>query len=165
MNAFRICMLAILVLTLGACQSSGNESADRDTTPARTVTATDADRSAIEQIDSAYEQALQAGDPAAIVALHADEAVVLPDQAPALRGKAAIEAEFATRYAESAPVTLSTEEIVVSESGDLAYVIGSSSDPDESGKYLTVLRKTADGWKIVADMWNQDQPPTGADSQ
>ena len=164
MNAFRNYILAFLVISLGACQATGDDAESRSATAERTVEDANADRAAIEEIDDAYEEAVQAGNPAAIVALHATDAVVLPDRGPALRGKAAIEAEFASRYATSAPVTLNAEEVVVSESGDLAYLIGSSSDPDGVGKYLTVLRKTGDDWKIVADAWNMDQPPAAADT-
>lgn len=152
----RFLLLSLLAFTLAACQTETEPAAD---SPARSTADVEADRQAVEEIDRAYQQALQAGDPAAIVALHADDAVVLPPDGPALRGRSAIEAEYAERYTEGQDVTLTTEEVVVAESGDLAYIVGSSSDPDGPGKYLTVLQRDGDGWKIVADAWNTDAPP------
>lgn len=113
---------------------------------------------ALRDIDQAYGKALQAGDPAAIVALHADDAIVLPHNGPVLRGTAAIQTEFTKRYADPTPITLHTDDVVVASSGDLAYLIGRSSDPTGVGKYLSVYRKSRGTWKIAGDIWNMDQP-------
>ena len=58
----------------------------------------------------------------------------------------------------------------VSEGGDLGYTLGTYEmtldDPDGNpatvvGKYLTVWRQQADGqWKVTADIFNEDAPPS-----
>jgi ketosteroid isomerase-like protein len=155
MNTTKTLSLALFVIALAACQAPDAGPAG---TAARLAADAEADRQAIMQIDDAYEQAMQRGDAAAIIALHAGDAVVLPADQPALHGRPAIEAEFLNRYARAANVTLTTEAVHVADSGDLAFLIGSSRDSTGTGKYLTVFRRYGDGWQIVADIWNNDQP-------
>ncbi|RMF56304.1 MAG: DUF4440 domain-containing protein [Bacteroidetes bacterium] len=154
----------ILLVLLVAGGLMGCQRAQPETPPPAAPVEVDltAARAAIDEVDRAYGEAMRAGDAETIVALHAGDAVVLPPDAPVLRGKAAIAQAFREYYAEPLPVTLQLQEVVVASSGDLAYVIGASNGADGNGKYLTVLRRTADGWVIVADAWNNDQPtPTG----
>ena len=97
--------------------------------------------------------------------------MLLPPGAPAANGNAAINAYFAKDMAESAKagVTFSLDpKSDVGISGDLAWESGAyavkakSGATVESGKYLTVYKKSDGKWLIVRDTWNADAPPAPA---
>jgi len=90
-----------------------------------------------------------------------DARVVMPGQAT-LQGQSAIRAMVTSGFATPGfHVSWSPETAVVSQSGDLGYVIGTNEFivPDSTGKtskligrYLTVWRKEPDGrWRCVLD--------------
>ncbi len=155
----RILPLALLAFALAACQTptpDAREPAAADATPTRTVS----DPAELAAITAAYQAAIRTGDHATIAALYADDAVIHPANAPAVRGREALDAFFAATDSEPEDVTFTTVDLVLAESGDMAYEIGTSVQPRGPGKYLTVFRKTPDGWRIVGDTWSDDAPPT-----
>lgn len=154
--------LLLSLLTLAACQTPETDTPDAVAeTPTRTVSDPSADRAAIEAMTADYTAAVQAGDAAAVSALHADDAILHPPNESSISGREAIDAYLATIHAEPVGLTYTTDNVVVSESSDMAYEVGTW----EGGKYLTVYRRTPDGWRIVADSWSDDAPSTGgADS-
>jgi uncharacterized protein (TIGR02246 family) len=129
------------------------------------------EEAAIRAINQAWMKAYNAGDAKAISALYAEKAVLLPPGAPAANGNAAIQAYLAKDSAESAKagVTLSLSgKPDGGTSGDLAwesgaYVVKAKSGATvESGKYVTVYKKTGGKWFIIRDTWNSDAPPAPA---
>ena len=152
-------LLLALALALAACQTPRTETAEPTAPPVTTVSDPASDRAAIEALTAEYTAAVQAGDAAAVGALYADDAVIHPPNEPFQRGRAALDAYFATVHAEPVDQTFTTEDVVVAESGDLAYEVGTW----EGGKYLSVYRRTPDGWRIVADAWSDDAPTTSPD--
>jgi ketosteroid isomerase-like protein len=153
----RFLLLPLLAFALVACQTP--ETVPAEATPTRTVADIEADRAAIEALSADYTAAVQAGNPAAVSALHADDALLHPPNEPAISGREAIDAYFARIHAEPVDLTYVTEDVVVSASGDLAYEVGTW----DGGKYLSIYRRTPDGWRIVADAWSDDAPPISAD--
>ena len=119
-------------------------------------------RAEIEALTATYQTAERAGDHAAIAALYTDDAVIHPANKPAARGRADLDAYFAANDAEPQDITFTTNDVGVSDDGNMAYEVGTITAPDYAGKYLTVYRRTPDGWKIVADAWSDDAPPTAA---
>lgn len=154
----RFLLFSLLVFAVGACQTPENTEPVAET-PVVPAVDTEADRAAIEAMSAAYTAAVQAGDPAAVSTLHADDAILHPPNEPSAQGREAIDAYFARIHAEPVDLTYVTEDVVVAESGDLAYEVGTW----DGGKYLTIYRRTPDGWKIVADSWSNDAPPDAAD--
>ena len=150
----------LLVLSLAACEPAA-PAAELNAAPVADVDL-NADRAELERMDDAYAAALVAGDPDAIIALHADDAVVLPGNSPFLDGREAFAAYAAERYGEGREYTATRQRLVVAESGDLAYAVATDLDTDGTGKYLTVYERTPDGWRIVADSWSTDAPPPAA---
>lgn len=155
-------LLATLVatLTLSACQTPTPDAAAAATSPATATADPAADRAAIEALTASYQTADRAGDHAAVAALYADDAVIHPADKPAARGRAALDAYFAANDAEPQDITFTTQDIVVSEAGDMAYEVGTTTTPSGSGKYLTVYRKADGRWQIVGDAWSSDAPAT-----
>ena len=159
----RSLLLTLLAVGLAACQSPSDVPAPAPAEPVQTVSDTASVRPAIEALTASYQAAARAGDTAAISALYTDDAVLHPANKPTVRGRAAVDAYLAASHAEPTELTFTTVDVVASEAGDLAYEVGTAVWPDGPGKYLTVYRRTDDGWRIAADTWSHDAPPTPAD--
>jgi uncharacterized protein (TIGR02246 family) len=125
----------------------------------------EADRTAIRQVDENLVKLANAQDSKGAVALYADDATVLPPNQAALEGRAAIQAWM------EAPRPVSNfqmKSLEIEGRGDLAYDRGTYSVTvtpagaapiQNRGKYLTIYRKQADGsWKVQRDIWNSDLP-------
>lgn len=124
---------------------------------------------AIRAADAAWSQAFSARDTnAAVAAVESTGSVAAPN-APIATGPQAIRALFEGFYALPA-MTIHWEPTVVqaARSGELGYSLGTyalsfndakGKPVSDTGKYLTVWRKQADGtWKVVVDEFNSDQP-------
>jgi ketosteroid isomerase-like protein len=97
----------------------------------------------------------------------ADDAVVMSPGQPPIKGKKAIrEMIESTSKIPGFKISWEPLSVVVSKSGDLAYMIeqnqitvnDSLGNPlTEFNKSVTIWRKEADGsWKNIVDMWNAD---------
>src|SRR5262245_37054815 len=98
----------------------------------------------ILRLDAEWSQAAAARDLERVLSFWTDDASVFPPGTPAIEGKAAIR-EFVTRSFETPGFRISwkTNEVVVSEDGDLAYGIGTNrvSFPGPDGSPVTVQGK------------------------
>lgn len=114
--------------------------------------------------------AYNAGDANRIIALYADEAVVMPPDAPAAAGQAAIRdfliKDMAT--SKSAGVTLRDVSSETGTSGDLGWHAGRFAvvTPDgktvATGKYAEIWQRAKGKWRIIQDIWNNDAPTVAA---
>ena len=105
-----------------------------------------------------YERAWQARDPRALAALFAEEGFVLPNGAPAVRGRAAIEGYYA---GHGGPLSLRA--FAFATEGSTGYILGGYArqpgQPDV-GKFTLTLRRDVSGrWLIVSDMDNGNARP------
>ncbi len=130
-----------------------------------------ADADAILALEAAWDTAHNAGEIAALVALYAADAMKLSANEPAQTGTEAIRADFEE---EAATSTINGSGPVrgLEVGGDWAYAWGTWSETStnkksgetgqNSGKWVNVLRRTGDGWKIYLDIGNGDAPgPAG----
>jgi uncharacterized protein (TIGR02246 family) len=108
-----------------------------------------------------FMQAAEKGDAAALAALYTDEAWLLPPGAEMVRGRAAIEEFWASRFQRIAAIELTTTDLAaVSEDG--AREVGASlitlrgQNQRLTGKYMVVWKLTEGEWKLEADMWNSN---------
>ena len=122
---------------------------------------------AISAISAAYEAATNAEDLAKLSALYTDDAVEMPPNQPALKGRAAIEAYYKQTFAD----TDGKGKITPTESGisgALAYEAGTFTQTikmktgetfADTGKYLVLLKQGADKmWKVSYAIYNSDKP-------
>jgi uncharacterized protein (TIGR02246 family) len=120
-------------------------------------------RTEIAKVSEAWQAAYNAGDAAALAALYAEDATILPPGGDAVSGRAAIQAHFAEELAQGAKSTLTLREVI--GHGDMAIEIGgwSAETPDgthlDHGKYMTVYRKVGGAWLLTRDMWNSSMTP------
>ena len=103
---------------------------------------------------------------ATVAALYVDDAVLNPPHEPAVKGRPAINA-----WLEKFPplTAFKANNVIVEGREDLAYVVGTytmtivppgaPAPVSDSGKYVEVRRKQADGsWLIAVDIFNSDLP-------
>ncbi|MBI3665573.1 MAG: SgcJ/EcaC family oxidoreductase [Acidobacteria bacterium] len=149
------CCIALIGFTL-ACQQ----------TPPDTRAA---DETAIRDLDAQWSKAAAAKDAESAVSYYAEDAAIMPPNAPIATGKEAIRGVWKNMVAAPGfAVSWKATKAEVAKSGDLAYLIGTyeltmndaSGNPvNDRGKYVEVWRKEADGkWKVVADTFNSDLP-------
>ena len=126
---------------------------------------------ALRGLDEAFVRNANRKDAAALVAeFYAEDAVLLPPNAPMIVGGEAIRGFWQTVLdAGVSDVTLETTRL--GASGDLAYGVGrytltaplaEGGRAEDDGKYLVVFRRQADGaWKAIADMFGSNRRPAG----
>jgi len=131
------------------------------------VLAGSSDEQAIRDLDKSWSQAAQSKDLDKTVSYYADDATMLPDDAPIANGKAQIR-EAWSHFLSMPGFSLSfaPTKVVVAKSHDLAYEIGTyeltvndaQGQPAKSvGKYVVNWQKSAGQWKVVADIFNNDK--------
>jgi uncharacterized protein (TIGR02246 family) len=152
------CVVAVL---LGSCTASQKPAVD-----------TAAIKSAIADFNQKFAAAVAARDTDTVANSYADDAHLLPAGSPRSDGREAIRAAW-VQFLGTPGLSLkfTSSDVMVAEAGDVAIDVGayemSMSGPkgqpiQDVGKYVTVLKKVGDQWKIVVDTFNSDKPMPGA---
>jgi uncharacterized protein (TIGR02246 family) len=127
-----------------------------------------ADEAAIRAASAAWSQAATAKDLDKSISFYADDAVQLPNKAPAAKGKENIRKNWVPLLAAPGPgLSWQTSSVEVARSGDIAYETGTydfvttdkkGKSSDVKGKFVVVWKKQTDNsWKVVVDTDNPDQ--------
>jgi ketosteroid isomerase-like protein len=110
------------------------------------------------------------------VSFYADDALRLPEKAPAARGKENFRKDWAPLLVLPGPgLSWQTGSVEVARSFELAYDTGAynivttdkqGKSSDEKGKYLVIWKKQSNGaWKVAVDTDNPDQSGKGEKSR
>ncbi len=114
---------------------------------------------ALDRVLRDYEQAWRTGDAKALAELFAEDGFILQSNQPPVRGRAAIEAAYASQG--SSPLRLRALAYAAEES--TGYIIGAytyGSNVGDTGKFTLTLKRVAGGpWMIFSDMDNTNTPP------
>ena len=113
-----------------------------------------------ETLASGFKAGAKAGNVEKMVAMYADDAVLLPPNMAAISGREAI-GKFWGGMLQSGPVEIDLimEEFLVD--GDLAVDRGRyevKAPFTDSGKYVVVLRRREGKWRVVTDIFNPSLP-------
>jgi len=130
---------------------------------------TKAEGEKVMQLSKEWSQAASRGDVEKIIGYWADDAVVMSAGEPVLSGKQAIRKMVEESYKMPGfRINWEPQSIVVSESGDMAYLLENSqiSFTDSTGKPFTInnnavsiWRKQKDGiWKNAVDISTPEAP-------
>ncbi|HEX6623672.1 MAG TPA: DUF4440 domain-containing protein [Pyrinomonadaceae bacterium] len=150
----------IAFLLAGSFVASGQEA------PAAPPAAEEA-RAAIAANHSKFIGAFGKGDAAAVAALHAADARLLPHGGRPVEGVQNVEAFWAGLLKAGARL-VQLQTLSVEERGELAYEVGDyivTTRPQpgltaiNSGSYLVVWRRQGGEWKLAAAIWNTDKAP------
>lgn len=158
MRMLRFCLLLVVVAVMAAvaCQTKG---------PAAL---SDADKAAIKKTAEQGLAMLTAptrDNQAFERFLYADDAILLPPNAPAITGRPAI-IEYLKTFPAFAEFEQETQEII--GFGDFAYdretysmtmLIPGAPAAKDTGKVIWIWKKQSDGaWKLWRETWNSDLP-------
>ena len=135
-----------------------------------------AEEAAIKATDEQWSATAAKNDLDGTVAFYADDAVMLPSNAPMASNPKLIRDAWASLLVPSTTLSWKVSKVEVAKSGELGYLYGtyhlSIKDPkggpevNDTGKMVEVWKKQADGkWKCIVDTYNSDLPvpaPTDA---
>jgi ketosteroid isomerase-like protein len=128
------------------------------------------DAAALHAATVAWTEAYNAGDADKIVALYADDAIMMPPDAAAATGHPAMKAYLITDMAaaKAAGISLALDADASGISGDLAWhsgtyhVAAANGASVGTGKYVEVWHKADGKWLMIRDVWNNDAPAAAA---
>ncbi|MBK9256075.1 MAG: nuclear transport factor 2 family protein [Saprospiraceae bacterium] len=119
----------------------------------------------IQALETAWATAQNAKDINALMAMYADDAISMPDGAPILNGKTAIQAKMAEEFA-SVPDGLTSVYTVQDVYGDANTVteVGTGVTTDSTGavvrtgKYVAIWQKRDGKYLCIREIYNNDAP-------
>lgn len=125
-------------------------------------------RAFIEKEGTAFAEAFNRGDIAAVAAMYSDDAIAFPPDGDMVRGRSAIEALWkGTRDSGVQTIAFTVQD--VHSSGDLAVEVGRAdlkiqppNQPEsfQTVKYVVVWKREKGGaWKLFRDIWNSMASP------
>jgi uncharacterized protein (TIGR02246 family) len=156
MRTLKSLMLAVgTVLALSACAPAAPPAVD-----------TADDEAALKAATRTWLEAYNAGDVEKIVALYAEDAVLMPPHAPVANGHAAIRAFLTadTAGAKAAGIKLVPGTSTAGVAGDTGWesgtytVTNASGTTVDGGSYLSVSHKSNGKWLYYRDTYNSDRP-------
>lgn len=121
---------------------------------------------AIRDLDKQWAQAAMQKNLDKVVAPYANDASMLPPNAPIATGAQQIRATWQHLLTDPniVSVNFGPNKIVISKGGDMAYDVGwteiklkLANPPTQRGKYVVVWRKIGGHWKAEADIFNADR--------
>src|SRR5687767_14925301 len=136
------------------------------TQPAPPPVDTAAEEAALKSVTAAWLEAYNAGDVEKIVAMYAEDAVLMPPHAPVATGHAAIRAYLTTDTAgaKAAGIKLVPGTSTAGVAGDTGWESGTYTATNaagttvDGGSYLSVSHKSNGKWLYYRDTYNSDQP-------
>lgn len=136
--------------------------------PAAAVPLSAEELEAVRAVDAAFAAGMNAKDTAAVFAVYAPDAKVMPPDSPILDGSAGhpVLAGLLAAGASDFVLTATTAYGI----GDLAHLVGTATfkmgGAPQTVKYTEVLRKGADGkWRYVVDMFSGVAPAAATTSR
>jgi uncharacterized protein (TIGR02246 family) len=120
-------------------------------------------KATIDKLNEAWVAAFNKGDAAAIAAMYTDDATVLPQGAPMVKGATAIKDLWAGVIKDFSDPKLTTVEVhtmgevMAYEIGTVTMKTKASPPQDVSGKYVVVWRRSGTTWKLAVDIFNFDK--------
>ena len=150
-----ICFGGLTALIVGTLSTAAALGPEREAPPVR---------KAIEAGNEAFMAAFAAHDAAAVAALYAEDAKLLPPNAPILEGRAAIQAFWqAVMGMGIASARLDIQE--VDALGDTAVEVSlftlytADGTVADYGKYIVEWKRVKGQWLLYRDIFNTSQPP------
>jgi len=156
----RLVPVLSLLAALAACQ------------PAAPTVDVAAEEQAIRAQVAAFNAAIASYNDSAATAIYAPDAVLLPPNQGRQTGSAYLEQMVAGLEPLKATFVVTTANVVVAASGDMALEEGTwvttipattGAGFQDNGKYLAAWKKSSGVWLVQYDIWNSDNAPATAE--
>jgi uncharacterized protein (TIGR02246 family) len=118
---------------------------------------------AIQKLDDGWSAAFNKGDAAAIAAMYAGDAYVLPPGHDMVKGRAAIEAFWKGATQQLGDAKLVAVDVArlgpraAREIGTFSFQTKAQPPQPVTGKYVVVWRKLGAHWQLATDIWNTNK--------
>ena len=123
---------------------------------------------AIIAVADAYVAAVLKGDTAGIVNLYTDDAIEMPPNAAAVKGRAALSEFYKKQMADVKFSAFTLNHLESRAAGDVGYDVGTYSQTltptgapapvNDTGKYIVVVKKGGGKWRVAYVVYNSDLP-------
>jgi len=130
-------------------------------------TAAESEAEAIREAGTDWLAAVDTRDAARVAPYYAADGLFLVPNVPRAHGREAVQAVWAQLLsAPNLELAWTPTSIEMAQAADMAYEVGSyrlamdvpNGRVEDDGKYVVVWRKTAEGWKVAADIFNSSRP-------
>ena len=159
-------LILVLSLAFAGCVAATEEKVD-----APKAGDPQADKAAIDKVREDFMAAFNAGDAVKVGELYTENAIAMGLDRPTLQGRTTI-TESNRMFFDQFTAKITITPTQTKTSGDLAYDQGTytmeltpkakgGKPVKEEGRYVVVLQREGDSWKVVADMDNRNPPGTG----
>jgi uncharacterized protein (TIGR02246 family) len=118
---------------------------------------------AIQKLDDDWAAAFNKGDAAAVAAMYAEDAYVLPPGHDIVKGRPAIEAFWKDAVQHLGNAKLTVVDVMplgrraAREIGTVTLETKAQPPQQFSGKYAVVWRKVGNRWLLATDIWNSNK--------
>jgi len=160
------CIIFVLFLSISLISCKGTQEQTEQVEPEQVMDLAQV-RQSIEEANVKFGEAVRLNDAAALAGLYTEDAKLLPPNSEMIQGREGVEAYWAGGFQMGIKeIVLTTVEVMgmddmVCEIGKAAITIQPEGQEtiEDSGKYLVIWKKTADGtWKLHVDIWNTNLP-------
>jgi uncharacterized protein (TIGR02246 family) len=114
-------------------------------------------RQELARIISQFATAFNAGDMAAVAALYAEDAILMPPDSATLTGRGRI-AEYWQAARETGMRDVALRTLKIEGEGSTFVDIGTAEAMSDAGsqslKYIAVWKQVDGRWQMAADIWN-----------
>jgi uncharacterized protein (TIGR02246 family) len=120
-------------------------------------------KTAIQKLNDAWSAAFNRGDGAAVAAMYAEDAYVLPPGADMIQGRDKIAAFWGQAVQQMGDIKLTTIDVLklgrnaAREVGTVTAKTKGASPQDIVGKYAVVWRRIDGQWLLATDIWNTNK--------
>lgn len=117
----------------------------------------------IQALNDKWDAAFNKGDAAAVAAMYADDAYVLPAGSEMVKGRAAIEKFWGGATQQLGDAKLTTVNVLPlgpsasREIGTFSFRTKATPPQEMTGKYVVVWRKIGGKWLLATDVWNSNK--------
>lgn len=158
---FGLCIIAI------SCNESGADKTAETTSDSTELVSVKTDaaqlKKEMQELETAWSNADNAGDVNAMAAFYADDAMSLANGKPMLVGKAAIKKDMEENMAKKPKgIKVNYEVMDVYGSDNYATEVGKATRTDSTGKampgakYMAIWEKRNGKWLCIRDIYNED---------
>jgi uncharacterized protein (TIGR02246 family) len=121
------------------------------------------DAATIQKLNDEFVAAFKRGDPAAMAAMYAEDAYVLPAGAEMVKGRSSIEGFWKKAMEQLADPKLIAVDVqslgpaAAREIGTFSFKSKGHPAQEIAGKYVVVWRNINGQWKLATDIWNMNK--------